>query len=91
MGRREHFDAGHGNPDFVGIMRSGFGDDYEEHSVFDYVECDNCGRDVHMDDAKHVRHDPSENLATTSNYYCGDECLVEGIPRMGKIGPEWGR
>lgn len=91
MSRRDHFDAGHNNPAFMSIMRSGFGEDYEDDSVFDYVECDNCGRDVHMDDAKMVHHDPKENFATSTNYYCGDDCLVKGIPRMGKIGPEFGQ
>ena len=74
----------------MNIMRSNFGEDYEDDSVFDYVECDNCGRDVHMDDAKMVHHDRNQepNLATHTNYYCGDDCLVKGIPRMGKIGPD---
>lgn len=89
MSRRDHFDAGHGNPEFTQIMQHNFGEDYEDESVFDYVECDNCGTDVHMDDAKIVHHDPKENLATNTNYYCGGECLVKGIPRMGKIGPDW--
>lgn len=88
MSRREHFDAGHGNPAFMGIMRHGFGDEYEDNSVFDYVECDYCGNDVHMDDATVVNPDPDDKKkwGAMTNYYCSGDCLVKGIPRMGTIG-----
>lgn len=75
------------------IRASSFGDpeDYKESDEYldSFVECDNCGDDVHMEDAKVVK--PTEQgrkLGQATNFYCGPECQREhqSGPRKGRIG-----
>jgi hypothetical protein len=55
------------------------------------VECDNCGRDVHMDDAFYVPNDEKIGRGY-SNFYCSEECQEEhqSGPWAGSIGSKKG-
>lgn len=60
-------------------------DDY----IQSFVECDNCGRDTHMDDAVVAKPTTKERKSgNVTNYYCGEECARhhQSGPRKGMIG-----
>ena len=53
------------------------------------VECDNCGKDTHMDDVIIATPTKKERGAgSVTNYYCGEECARnhQSGPRKGRIG-----
>lgn len=72
---------------FEDIIASNDMDDEDYLSSF--VECDNCGNDVHMDDAIAVNPTAKERKkGNVSNFYCGPTCrdLHQSSPRKGMIG-----
>lgn len=77
---------------FYNVLRGGGYDpmEAEEHALESTVECDNCGTDVHMDDALYVSANEMRgtNPDAFSNFYCGEDCMQEhqGGPWRGRIG-----
>ena len=78
---------------FFDVLKGGY--ENPEHMEEDpdylmsFVECDNCGKDTHMDNAIIVKPTPSERKqGNVTNYYCGEDCtrVHQAGPRKGKIG-----
>lgn len=85
------------NPEqFFNALRGSYSNAENSHEDEDYlmsfVECDNCGNDVHMDDAIVIKPERySDNTKVNpnhvTNYYCGDNCKEQhqSGPRQGRI------
>lgn len=79
---------------FHEVLRGGGFDNPESFEEDDdyldsFVECDHCGNDVHMDDARVVKPtQANRKKGHVTNFYCGPACenSHQNSARKGRIG-----
>ncbi len=67
----------------------------EDDYLLSFAECDNCGEDVHVDDATVASPTDKERKSGfhVTNIYCGEDCARahQSGPRKGRIGNPLGQ